>query len=108
MVVGKTELIYQKGLRIGQFKQEIEMNFEIGQTVYVQTITKDWVGEVVAIPGPYTVCLKNASWVADSGRLSVFMVEGRTPQMEVEPVGFVTVQWVNWMPWPHQLFDEAI
>ena len=80
----------------------------VNKTVFVQSCTKDWVGRVAAIPGPYTVVLVEASWVADSGRLHEFIASGKTQQMEIEPVGQVAVQWVNWIPWPHELFTEAV
>lgn len=81
---------------------------KIGDKAFVRTVTDFWVGVVTAIPGPYTVTLEQASWVADTGRLSVFMREGRAPNMEIEPVGDVTCQWLSWMPWPHKLFTEAV
>jgi hypothetical protein len=81
---------------------------EVGKTYFFQTCTKDWVGRLHSVDGPYTVTLTGASWVADSGRLSVFVREGRAEGMEVEPVGVVCCQWVNWIPWPHKLFTEAV
>jgi len=84
------------------------VDLKIGDVVFVQTVTKDWVGRVVKIPNPFTVILADASWVADSGKLSDFVKNGKAAGMEIEPVGAVTVQWVNWIPWPHKLFSEAI
>ncbi len=80
----------------------------IGETYFVQTCTKDWVGRLVSIDGPYTVTLEEASWVAESGRLHVFVRDGRADSMEIEPVGVVCCQWVNWIPWPHDLFTEVV
>ena len=80
----------------------------VGQTYFVQTCTKDWVGRLVSVDGPYSLTLEDASWVAESGRLHVFVRDGRADGMEVEPVGVVAVQWVNWIPWPHELFTEAV
>lgn len=81
----------------------------VGEKYFVQSCTKDWVGELVRVVGPYTVVLREASWVANSGRLSEFMRSGNGgTHMEIEPVGVVCVQFVNWMPWPHKLFRTAI
>jgi hypothetical protein len=86
------------------------MNTEliVGQKYFVQTCTKDWVGVLHSIDGPYTLTLTQASWVADSGRLHQFVQEGKSTQMEIEPVGVVCCQWVNWIPWDHPLFTEAV
>ena len=82
---------------------------EVGETYFVETCTKDWVGRLVECSGPYTVVLEDASWVANSGRMSTFMAIGNGgAQMEIEPVGIVCAQWVNWMPWPFALPKEAI
>lgn len=81
---------------------------EVGRTYLVQSVKFDFVGRLLRIDGPYSVTLAEASWVANSGRLSVFVREGRAPQMEIEPVGVVGVQWVHWTPWPHPLFAEAV
>lgn len=81
---------------------------EIGKCYFFQTCTKDWVGRLVEIQGPYTVVLEDAAWVADSGRLFNFIREGKAPNMEIEPVDVVCCQWVNWMPWPHKLLREQV
>lgn len=84
------------------------MKLIVGQTYFVETCTKDWVGRLVSIDGPYTLTLEEASWVADSGRLHIFMRDGKADGMEIEPVGIKCVQWVAWSPWPFPLFKEAI
>lgn len=84
---------------------------EVGETYLIQSCTKDWVGRVIAIDGPYSVTLEDASWVADSGRLHAFLRDGRADGMEVEmlPPGTVMgVQWVNWIHWPHPVPLETV
>ena len=81
---------------------------QIGQKYYVRTLTDHWVGKVVAVSAPFLVCLEEASWVADSGRLGEFMAKGKAANMEIEPVGTVTVRWESFLPWPHKLFKEAV
>jgi hypothetical protein len=80
----------------------------IGETYFVQSCTKDWVGRLVEASGPYTVVLEDASWVANSGRMNEFVRNGQAEGMEIEPVGVVCVQWVNWIPWPHELFKDPV
>jgi len=89
-------------------KQITVPKLEIGKCYFVQTCTKDWVGRLVSIDGPYTLTLVEASWVADSGRFHQFVRDGKTENMEVEPVGAVCCQWVNWIPWDHPLFTGAV
>lgn len=80
----------------------------VGHCYFVQSCTKDWVGRLVSVNGPYAVTLEDAAWVADSGRLHVFVRDGTAPKMEIEPVGVVCVQWVNWIPWDHDTFTETV
>lgn len=81
---------------------------EVGKTYYVRTTTDHWVGKLREVAGPFTVVLENASWVADSGRLSEFMAHGKAGGMEVEPVGTIMVRWDAILAWPHKLFDKAV
>ena len=81
---------------------------EIGKIYFFQTHKFDWVGRLASIDGPYSVTLTEASWVADCGRLHLFVRDGRADNMEIEPVGVVGLQWSNWIPWPHPLFTEAV
>ncbi len=80
---------------------------EIGKCYFVRTLSDHWVGRVIAVQ-PFSVTLEDAAWIADCGRLHVFMRDGKTNNMEIEPVGEVTCQWVAYLPWPHKLFSEAV
>lgn len=80
----------------------------VGEKYYVRTCRNDYVGGLLSIDGPYSVTLGDAAWVAESGRLTAFLRDGTAPGMEVEPVGVVCCQWVDWSPWPHNLFPEQI
>jgi hypothetical protein len=82
----------------------------IGQTYYIVNPAADsYVGRLVAIIDPFTVALEDASWVAQSGRRSVFIKEGKAPEMEIEPVGDVpAARYQSIIVWPHELFTEAI
>lgn len=87
---------------------ESRRRITIGYCYFFQTCTKDWVGRVIDIPGPYTVVMEEASWVAESGRLHIFLRDGKADGMEIEPVGHLGCQWVNWTEWDHKLFKDAV
>ncbi len=80
----------------------------IGNNYYVWGMDGNkWVGRLEAV-GPHCFHLKEASWVASDGRLHLFVKEGRADNMEIEPVGEVTVNWSSYIPWPHKLFGESV
>lgn len=81
---------------------------ESGKTYYVRTLSDHWVGQVERVLSPFCVKLINAAWVADSGRLSEFARNGKTTNMEIEPVGTIIVKWEAAIEWPHALFTKAI
>ena len=75
----------------------------IGAKWYFRTVTYHSVGEVKKIVGRFAY-MKNASWVADSGRFMQAIKNGTLD--EVEPVGdaFVNLDTVvDFFPWKHQL-----
>lgn len=79
----------------------------VGQCYLVRTGTRDdHVGRLAAVHG-FALTLTGSAWIADSGKWSVFIREGRAPNMEVEPEGEITLQWSHYQPWPHPLFTEA-
>ena len=64
----------------------------IGQKVFIRTVTYHCLGEVTKKVGNFFE-LKNASWVADTGRFMQFIKNGElSAQAEIEPVG---KQWVS-------------
>ena len=75
----------------------------VGRKYFFRTVTFHLVGEVKAVFGKFLE-LKDASWVADSGRFMGAIKDGALN--EVEPVG---VAWVNldsvtdFFPWKHKL-----
>jgi hypothetical protein len=75
----------------------------IGGKYYFRTVTYHQVGEVKKIVGRFAF-LKNASWVADSGRFMQAIKDGTLS--EVEPVGdaFVNLDTVvDFFAWKHPL-----
>jgi hypothetical protein len=82
--------------------------FERGNKVFLRTVTYHHVGEVVKLEDGF-LHLKDASWVADSGRFSVALEEGSLS--EVELVGDVAVNLstvVDVFPWEHDLPTESV
>ena len=75
----------------------------VGHSFFFRTVTYHMVGEVKDLFGNFVV-LRNASWVADSGRFSQAIKEGTLS--EVEPVGeaFLNLNSVvDFFPWKHRL-----
>lgn len=78
--------------------------FSIGDKLFLRTVTYHLVGEVEQIEGDW-VKLKDASWVADSGRFSQALENGNSIQ-EVEYVGEAYVNLstcTDAFPWRHKL-----
>lgn len=80
-------------------------NYEdlVGSKYYFRTVTYHTVGEVKKIVGRFAQ-LKDASWVADSGRFMNAIKDGTLS--EVEPVGIAFVNLdtvVDFFPWIHKL-----
>jgi len=82
-------------------KQEFVL--EKGESYFLRTVTYHLVGAFVREIGGFAE-LKNASWVADSGRFSNAIKEGTLS--EVEPVGTAYVNMASVtdiFPWGHPL-----
>ena len=75
----------------------------VGKKFFIRTVTYFMVGEVTKRMGAF-IELKNAAWVADTGRFTQAIKDGTLK--EVEPVG---VAWLNlssvvdMFPWKHKL-----
>lgn len=93
--------------QVGLDTKEI-FNYEdlVGEKYFFRTVTYHLIGEVKKIVGRFAY-LKNASWVADSGRFMNAIKDGTLS--EVEPVGdaFVNLDSVtDFFPWKHSLPKE--
>jgi len=80
--------------------------FKVGGKFFIRTVTYHLVGEVVEVVGSFIV-LKDASWVANSGRFSQAIKDGILD--EVEPVGDALVNMesiTDSFPWVHALPDS--
>ncbi len=95
-----------------QTPEEWMISLTIGHTYYVRSARNDYVGRIIS-KGHHTVTLGEASWIAESGRLHVFLRDGRDGNMEIEPIlspgGIIgDLQVLEWSPWIHPLFRETI
>jgi hypothetical protein len=82
--------------------------FEPGSKVFVRTVTYHSVGEVVKSEEGW-LYLKDASWVADSGRFNIALSEGTLSEVEV--VGDMAINCatiVDAFPWRHSLPTASI
>lgn len=77
--------------------------FNVGDKLFIRTVTYHLTGEVEAVEGDW-LQLKDAAWIADSGRFADALKTGKLN--EVEPVGtaFVNLSTVtDAFPWLHEL-----
>ena len=82
--------------------------FNPGDKVFIRTVTFHHVGEVVGVDNGF-VQLKDASWVAHSGRFSQAIETGESLS-EIEYVGELAVgiaTIVDVCPWRHDLPSET-
>jgi hypothetical protein len=68
---------------VGGSAAKTELPFKIGEKVFIRTVTHYLTGQIKDIVGKFLV-LKDAAWIADSGRFTQAIEEGRLN--EVEPV----------------------
>lgn len=80
------------------------MPFEIGQKYFIRTVTYFLTGEVTDIKDKFLV-LKDAAWIADTGRFADALKKGEFNEVEpVETTVFVnTESIVDAYVWTHAL-----
>jgi len=75
----------------------------IGKSFFFRTITYHLVGKVVKRFGDFLE-LKDASWVADSGRFMQAIKEGKLDEVEPVDQAFINLKGVmDFFPWKHEL-----
>jgi hypothetical protein len=84
--------------------------FEIGEQYFVQTITNYWLGTVAAVDGS-VVTLRQAYWIADTGRFGEFTSGLPCKKMKYEvlaaPVQINLDGALTVMPYPHEFPPET-
>ncbi|MFA6358809.1 MAG: hypothetical protein WCY09_09165 [Candidatus Omnitrophota bacterium] len=89
----------------GECKEISSYEDLVGNKFLFRTVTYHYLGEVKKVVGRF-VYLKNASWVADTGRFMDFLKNGLQTNTEIEPMGetFVNMDTVvDFSPWKHKL-----
>lgn len=85
------------------FKDLTEIDDLIGECWFIRTVTYHLVGKVTKRIGHF-IEMKDASWVADSGRFMNAIKDGELK--EVEPVGRTIINLdaiTDMFPWSHKL-----
>jgi len=92
-------------LGVSEYKEINSYEDLVGGKYFFRTVTYHSLGEVVKIVGKFAY-LKNASWIADSGRFNEALKGNWTDNAEIEPVGnmFINLDTVvDFFPWKHKL-----
>lgn len=95
-------------LGVDSFKEIQNYEDLVGNNIFFRTVTYHALGEVKKIVGRF-VHLKNASWIADTGRFSDFIKNGVQTGTEIEPVGEMFLNMdtvVDFFIWKHKLPNE--
>lgn len=78
--------------------------FKVGDSYFIRTVTYHFVGTIKEIVGKWIV-LKDASWVADSGRFHVALEKGELSEVEYMDKAIINMDtitdaalWTNKIP----------
>jgi hypothetical protein len=84
-----------------------ELPFNVGDAYLIRTVTYHVLGRVKEIKGDFLV-LKEASWVADSGRFGEALNKGSLSEIEFAGAAIVNVNAItDAYPWAHELPDQT-
>ena len=89
---------------LDEVRREVN-NYEdlVGEKWFFRTVTYHLVGEVKKIVGRFAH-LKNASWIADSGRFNEAIKNGTLSEVEYVGEAFINLDTVvDFFPWTHSL-----
>lgn len=90
----------------------MEKLFQVGNKVFVRTVTYHLVGEITGFEvfdSTTFVHLANASWVADSGRFHTALAKGELSEVEVVGDAVVNLASItDAFPWRHELPTKSI
>jgi len=79
--------------------------FKIGDKLFIRTVTLYYTGEVKDIVGSWIV-LKDAAWIADTGRFHDFIKDGKCNEYEgfINDVKIPMDSVIDITEWRHDLF----
>jgi len=78
----------------------------VGRKLFIRTVTNYLTGEVKGFVGGF-IHLKNAAWIADTGRFSDAIKKGTFNEVEPVEDAFVSIgSIVDMFPWTHKLPRE--
>lgn len=85
----------------------MSLPFKVGESYLFRTVTHYQVGRVYEIDDKF-VTLKDASWIADTGRFHNCLKSGTFSEVEPYPDYVIvnTDALVDAAPWPHELPTE--
>ena len=79
--VRKDGLEYKKLTALPKVKSVQSPPYPMGKQIYVETVTKYYVGDLTAVTDTELV-LERSAWVADTGRFNEFMKTGKPNELE--------------------------
>ena len=87
----------------GEVCEVEDMKDLVGKSFFFRTVTYHLVGKVEKQMGGF-LKLKDASWIADSGRFMQAIKDGTLKEVEPVGVAFVNIESVtDFFPWKHKL-----
>lgn len=107
VTVGKATAVNKQSVASGVQSDvrhtDVRHPFVPGNRVFIRTVTYHSTGEVVGVVDGF-VLLKDAAWVADSGRFSETIKTGALNEVEpVEEMYVALGSVVDVFPWEHEL-----
>lgn len=81
--------------------------FKVGDSYFIRTVTYHFIGTIKEITGKWLV-LKDASWVADSGRFNVALKKGELSEVEYMEKAFINMDTITDVtPWNNKVPKES-
>ena len=77
----KVEVELSELLKMSKSDPQPALGLEVGQQVFIRTVTYHYTGRVLDVVGG-AVVLEKACWIADSGRYSEFIRSGEPEESE--------------------------
>ena len=97
----KDEIVIDGGKEVNNYEDLV------GSKYFFRTVTYHLVGEVKRMVGRFAY-LKNASWIADSGRFNEAIKNGTLSEVENVGDAFINLDTVvDFFPWKHSLPKES-